>query len=284
MNNNNELNELKQSYNVVDDDFKTIYNKFNDIIIDNKNKIDNYINKITSLTLKNPSFNPSQYCINIKYNDTDDTDDNIYKMLKTYKKSINNLDAVKREYNHYILDHSYHSVKQRVEDYNKNANKELQESLGTSGKSYGIVVYDFTDIDIDNYIVSANPYKMKSGEIKRTLTFNLKYSGSYNEFDNNINDINNEIKDILRDCYDNDIIIDLGFDKILVISQLPMYKYFNLIENDKNIFYEVKAFPYTDKRYYKYIYKNKEDYERDEFGLLNDLDYDGKIEDKRYKD
>jgi len=68
----------------------------------------------------------------------------------------------------------------------------------------------------------------------------------------------------------------LGFDKILVISQLPMYKYFNLIENDKNIFYEVKAFPYTDKRYYKYIYKNKDDDDRNEYELLNDLDYDGK--------
>ena len=110
----------------------------------------------------------------------------------------------------------------------------------------------------------------------KTLTFNLQYSGYFNEFDENIKDINAEIKDILKDCYDNEIIFDLGYDKILVISQLPMYKYFNLIENDKNVFYEVKVFSYDDNRYYKYIYKNKEDYDRNEYELLNDLDYDGK--------
>jgi hypothetical protein len=268
-----ELKELKMTYDVNDDDINTIYNKYNDIIIDNKNKIYDYIEKITLL---NERFNHNPYSVIINYNNTDNTDKNIYNILKTHRHSVNILDKIKREYNDYTLDHSYHIVKKRTNDYNKHSNKELQELMGTTGKPYGIVVYDFTELDISNYLVSANPYKLKSGRITKTLTFNLQYSGSYNEFDETIKDINDEIKDILKDCYDNEIIFDLGYDKILVISQLPMYKYFNLIENNKNTFYEVKVFSYDDNRYYKYIYKNKDDDDRVEYELLNDLDYDGK--------
>lgn len=269
-----ELKEMKYSYGIDDElSISDIYDKFNDTIVNNKSKIDILIEKIKKL---NPNFNSSPYSVVINYNNTDYTNKNVYNILKTNYISKLRLENIKRLYEDYILDFSYQSVKDRTWNYNKKANKELQEIMGSNGKPYGVIVYDFTDIDFNNYLLSANPFKLKSGEIKRTLTFTFKYSGVYNDFDGNINDINKQFKEILKDCYDNEIIIDLGFEKILVISQLPMYKYFNLIENERNVFYEVKPYYYYDEKFYRYIYKNKDDDERDAFDILDSLDYDGK--------
>lgn len=49
---------------------------------------------------------------------------------------------------------------------------------------------------------------------------------------------NKLVKNALKNCYDTTIIIDTRSDYLLVIDQIPIYKYFKLIENDKLEFYD----------------------------------------------
>jgi len=268
----NLLKEIKNELNVnISND--AIYDMYNPLILENINSINTIIDKIKS---KNVRFNPSKYEVNIKYN-TDETDDNIYKILNTYQKSSNKLCMIKRLLNEYVLDYDYGNVVKRTNLYDKeHLNNEVRIELGGTGKSYDYVVYNFKNICEDNYIINANKYTNKAGITTNTLTFNLKYSGSYNEFDNDIADYNKEFKDILKNSYDNSIILDFGFNVIFVIENLPMYKYFNLIENEMNNYFQVKPYHYQDDRFYKFIYKNVCDSNREEWDLLDLIDFDGK--------
>ena len=270
----NILKEIKSELNVIINN-DAIYDVYNPMILDNVKSINTIIDKIKS---KNVRFNPSKYVVNIKYN-TDDTDDNIYKILKTYQKSSNTLFMIKRLFKEYVLDYDYANVFKRTKLYDKeHLNSELAMELGGGGKSYDYVVYNFKSIYEDNYIISANKYTNKAGITTKTLTFNLKYSGCYTDFDNTIADYNKEFKDVLKNCYDNVIILDFGFDVIFVIELLPMYKYFNLIENEKNNYFQVKPYHYQDDRFYRFVYKNINDENRNECDILSFLDFDGKDE------
>lgn len=269
----NLLKEIKNELNITIDDNDAIYNMYNPLILDNVKSINTIIDKIKS---KNVRFNPSKYVVVIKYN-SDDTNDNIYKILKTYKKSSNKLCIIKRLFKEYILDYDYANVFKRTKLYDReHCNNELRMEIGGCGKSYDYVVYNFKNICEENYLISANKYTNKTGITTKTLTFNLKYSGCYNDFDNNIDNYNKEFKDILKNCYDNIIILDFGFDIIFVIELLPMYKYFNLIENERNNYFQVKPYHYQDDRFYRFIYKNINDENRNECDILSFLDFDGK--------
>jgi len=245
------------------------YEKYNQIILNNIKSIDTIANKILKL---NPRFDTEKYKVDIKYDTGDDE-----KINRTYDKSNNKLNSIKKLYEEYILNFDYESVIKRTKIYNDaNKNNEIRILLETAGKPYDYVVYDFTKLNEDNYIISANPYKMKSGEVMRTLTFNLQYSGNFNEFDNTIKNYNLEFKDILKDCYDNVILIDLGFDVIFAVEQLPMYKYFSILENPKNNFLLITPYHYQDDKVYRFIYKNTEDSNRERWDLLDYIDFDGK--------
>ena len=268
------LKEIKNELNItIEND--AIYNIYNPLILDNVKSINTIIDNIKS---KNVRFNPRKYAVSIKYN-ADDTNENIYKILNTYKKSSNKLYFIKRLFKEYILKYDYDSVLKRTKIYDReHCNSELRKEMGSNGKSYEYVVYNFKNICEENYLISANKYTNKNGITTKTLTFNLKYSGCYNEFDKNIEDYNNEFKDILKNCYDNIIILDFGFDIIFVIELLPMYKYFNLIENERNNYYQVKPYHYQDDRFYRFIYKNISDENRNECDIISFLDFDGKDE------
>lgn len=264
----NLLRDIKEELNITINNDE-ICDMYNPLILDNINSIITIIDKIKSF---NPRFNPSNYIVDIKYS-TDETNDNIYRILNTYKKSSNKLCIIKSLFKEYILYYDYANVLKRTKLYDKeHSNKEL----GGTGKSYDYVVYNFKDISNDNYIISANKYTNKKGITTKSLTFNLKYSGCYNDFDNDINDYNSQFKDILINSYDNIIILDFGFDIIFVIELLPMYKYFNLIENDKNNYFQVKPYHYQDDRFYRFVYKNINDSNREQCDLLDFIDFDGK--------
>ena len=70
---------------------------------------------------------------------------------------------------------------------------------------------------------------------------------------------NTKVMDILKDCYDNTIIIDNKSEYLIVIHNLPMYTYFKIIENKHNGFYDdFDLIHYTSKKIQKYIDKTIE--------------------------
>ncbi len=67
---------------------------------------------------------------------------------------------------------------------------------------------------------------------------------------------NDKVINILKDSYDNDIVIDNKKDYCLVIHNLPMRTYFNIIENKNNGFYtDFDIVHYSSKKLEKYIDK-----------------------------
>ena len=67
---------------------------------------------------------------------------------------------------------------------------------------------------------------------------------------------NNKVIELLKDSYDNTIIIDNKSEYLIVIRNLPMHTYFKIIEDKHNGFYtDFELIHYSSKKIQKYINK-----------------------------
>ena len=83
---------------------------------------------------------------------------------------------------------------------------------------------------------------------------------------------NKVVKKALKDCYDNTIIIDNRSEYLLVIDQMPLYKYFRAIENDNLQWYDdIQIIHWTSKKLQKYINKSITRKKWDKLETLNDV-------------
>ena len=65
---------------------------------------------------------------------------------------------------------------------------------------------------------------------------------------------NDKVIEILKDSYDNNIIIDNKSEYLIVIHNLPMYTYFKIIENKHNgYFNDFDLIHHSSKKIQKYI-------------------------------
>ena len=86
---------------------------------------------------------------------------------------------------------------------------------------------------------------------------------------------NNKVIELLKDSYDNTIIIDNKSEYLIVIHNLPMHTYFKIIEDKNNGFYtDFELIHYSSKKIQKYI--NKEIprggwYKLNQLNLLHNL-------------
>jgi len=191
-------------------------------------------------------------------NDVDTNTKQFYNIY-CYKKHLEQIDKdFKGKYD-------YENVVKKTKLKNKVSNKWLGKSEYSSGIPYDVVVFDldYSDRYDTNWYSLGNcgensNYEISLNKWKGTKTLQLKIKLK--------DDINKNIKDVLRDCYDNRIIIDFGFDYVLVIEDIPMYSYFSIIDESKyNNNYPIKYYYYDDDYVKKYISKRKV---RDEFGDL----------------
>ena len=196
-------------------------------------------------------------------NDVDKNTKQFYNIY-CYKKQLEHIDK------HFKGKYDYENVIIKTKNKNKASNKRLGKSEYSSGIPYDVVVFDLDYSETydtnwcnlgncgekSNYEISLNKWKGQE-----TLQLKIKVK----------DDINKKIKDVLRDCYDNKIIIDFGFDYILVIEDIPMYSYFSIIDESKyNNNYPIKYYYYDDDYVKNYISKRKV---RDEFeDLLSIID------------
>jgi hypothetical protein len=206
--------------------------------------------------------------------DTDLNDDIFNKVLKKYEglkyDFLDCLEDINKELNEYLTNYDYKQVVKRITNKNE---------------AYGVCTFNMRKLNKSNYILSASQYVNKNNIKTNTLTFNLKYDYNNDENNDKIDRMNVVVKDTLRNCYDNIIIFDLGYNIILVLENIPLYKYFSLIDNDKNNFYNVKPYYYKDDKYYKYIYKPNYKLKEDEmylYELLKNIKYDGKKQFNEY--
>jgi len=182
-----------------------------------------------------------------------------------------NIYCLRKELEHIdseIKSYTYDMVVKKTKLKNKATKKWLSKIENiSSGTPYGVAVFNLDYLE--NY--STNLFRTKQG----TRAYYKKYILNINEWKgkktlqlkiNCKDDINNNLKDVLRDCYDNMIIIDFGFDYVLVIENIPMYSYFSITDETKhNNNYPVKEYYYEDDYVNKYLYKYKY---RDEFDDL----------------
>jgi hypothetical protein len=130
-----------------------------------------------------------------------------------------------------MTSYDYNSV---VERTNKR-NSEMPDIGISCGVPYGVVVLNET---FDKY------NKIIINEFRGNKTLQLRSrNGS----------ILNKIRDILKDCYDNRIIIDFGKDYVLVIEYLSLPLYFSLRDNENNNNYPINYYHYQDKYVNKYL-------------------------------
>jgi len=81
-----------------------------------------------------------------------------------------------------------------------------------------------------------------------------------------------DIRTILKDCYDNIIVIDSGKNFVLMIEQPELPEYFRIIEKDKGkICYKVKALPYNHPKIIHYINPNGSCYVQTKDGLEKEI-------------
>ena len=196
-------------------------------------------------------------------NDVDTNTKQFYNIY-CYKKHLEQIDKdFKGKYD-------YENVVKKTKLKNKVSNKWLGKSEYSSGIPYDVVVFDldYSDRYDTNWYSLGNcgensNYEISLNKWKGTKTLQLKIKLK--------DDINKNIKDVLRDCYDNRIIIDFGFDYVLVIEDIPMYSYFSIIDESKyNNNYPIKYYYYDDEYVKNYISKRKV---RDEFeDLLSIID------------
>ena len=190
-------------------------------------------------------------------NDVDTNTKQFYNIY-CYKKQLGDID------NKFKGKYDYENVIKKTKLKNKASNKWLGKSEYSSGIPYDVVVFDESIYKYRGCVVSnIKRYDMCLNEWKGQKTLQL--------YINSLADINKQIKDVMRDCYDNKIIIDFGFDYILVIEDIPMYSYFSIIDESKyNNNYPVKYYYYDDEYVKNYISKRKV---RDEFeDLLSIID------------
>lgn len=176
-----------------------------------------------------------------------------YYNMYCYKKDIERINKL------YNKKYDYINVLRYTKLKNKCYNKWFGVSEISSGIPYGVVVFNL-DYD-DNYVTNfympiegvyarRRKYVLSLNEWKGVETLQLKVNCDES--------INISIKDVLRNCYDNMIIIDFGFDYVLVIEDIPMCSYFSIIDESKiNNNYPVKYYYYDDDYVSKYINKHK---------------------------
>ena len=81
---------------------------------------------------------------------------------------------------------------------------------------------------------------------------------------------NNKVIELLKDSYDNTIIIDNKSEYLIVIHNLPMSTYFKIIENkNKGYYTDFELIHYSSKKIQKYINKK---IPREAWYKLNQLD------------
>ena len=157
--------------------------------------------------------------------------------------------------------YDYKNVVLKTKLKNKASNNWLGKIEISSGIPYGVVVFDL-DYEDKNMTGRNNGgiwtygghflnwYNISLNEWKGRKTLQLKIHQE--------DDADMEIKNVLRDCYDNMIIIDFGFDYILVIEDIPMNSYFSIIDETKhNNNYPIKYYYYDDEYVKKYITKRQ---------------------------
>lgn len=183
-----------------------------------------------------------------------------------------NIYCLRKELEHIdrqIKSFTYEDVVVKTNRKNKATKKWLSniENI-SSGTPYGVVVFnlDYEYSYKTNYYINGRPHFERKNKLrvnkwkgKKTLQLNININSN----------INNNIKDVLRDCYDNMIIIDYGYDYVFVIEDIPMYSYFSIIDKTKyNNNYPVKEYYYEDEYVSKYLNKYKD---RNEFPDLFEI-------------
>ena len=180
----------------------------------------------------------------------------VFYNIYCYSKEIEHIDkSFKGKYD-------YKNVVVKTKLKNKASDKWLGKSEISSGIPYGVVVFDLEYEErytIENWNdrgywlpegLPVKCYEISLNEWKGRKTLQLKIKRK--------DDINMEIKNVLRDCYDNMIIIDFGFDYVLVIEDIPMNSYFSIIDETKhNNNYPIKYYYYDDEYVKKYITKRQ---------------------------
>jgi len=185
----------------------------------------------------------------------------VFYNIYCYRKELEHIDTrFKGKYD-------YKNVVVKTKLKNKASDKWLGKSEISSGIPYGVVVFDLDYEEryetnfyrpIEGICGENSNYEISLNEWKGQKTLQLKIKLK--------DDINTEIKNVLRDCYDNKIIIDFGFDYILVIEDLPLYSYMSIIDETKhNNNYPIKYYYYDDDYVKNYISKRQR---RDEFDDL----------------
>ena len=208
----------------------------------------------------------------------------VFYNIYCYSKDLEHID--KRFKDKY----DYENVVLKTKLKNKASDKWLGKSEISSGIPYGVVVFNLDYEETYNiewnmrgsWLAGGMPvryYEISLNEWKGKKTLQLWINKMKT-------DINMEIKNVLRDCYDNMIIIDFGFDYVLVIEDIPMNSYFSIIdETKKNNNYPIKYYYYDDEYVKNYISKRQR---RDEFddliGIITDMEKDktdNKVKEKK---
>jgi hypothetical protein len=181
---------------------------------------------------------------------------NFYNIYCYYKCCDNLDEKYKNIYDYYSIV-KYTKLKNKYCDYWNG------DSLVSSGIPYGVIVFNL------DYDEKCNPYNASYTSAKYNLSLNNWKNTQTLQLKIKDKETDEQIKKILRDCYDNKIIIDFGKDYILVIEDIPLYSYFSLIDEKKhNNNYQVNYYYYEDEYVNKYINKYKM---RDNFDDLNEL-------------
>jgi hypothetical protein len=187
-----------------------------------------------------------------------------YYNMYCYKKDVERINKL------YNKKYDYDSIVKLTKLKNKYYNNWFGKSEISSGIPYGVVVFNLNYretyetnfyMPIEGECDTKRNYELSLNEWKGIKTLQLKIKCK--------DDINKKIKDVLQDCYDNMIIIDFGFDYILVIEELPLYSYNSVIDESKhNNNYIIKYYYYDDKYVSKYLNNYKK---RDSFDDLIEL-------------
>ena len=207
---------------------------------------------------------------------------------KGYKSEFYSIYCLKKDIEfidkRYKNQYDYETIIKITKYKNSRCNKwlSINKSEISSGIPYGVVVFNLDynakmelspattrgNFNMKCYEVSLNEWKCR-----KTLQLKIRQQDL----------INKQIKDVLKDCYDNIIIIDFGFDYILVIENIPMYSYFSIIDiNKHNNNYPIKYYYYDDEYVKKYITKrqNRESFD----DLLDVLPKPDKIKKKKQEE
>lgn len=173
-----------------------------------------------------------------------------YENVKKYTENIN---KAKQKY--------------KLTDIETKKNKEDKDKYKLGRTPYGIVVYNL------NYDANTNFIKNGTKIIIPHFTINMNKWRDKSTLQINIKDkqLNTDIKDILKDCYDNKIILDFDREEILVIEDIPISSYHSVINPDKyNNNYKINYYAYDDDYIKKYI-KNSKKGNRGAFEELNQI-------------